>query len=548
MSSSVRLACAAAALCACTGTISGPESSVAPGASEPSRASSGPGALAPAQIDGLCTTDAPHPRNLLRLSAGEILTSLRAVAPIDTATVPGGFVVSALGSKPDQTLAVSRDFHETLNTIVLDVARKVSASPGANLACAVTDFGGNDACTRDFVTRMAGQLYRGTATADDVTALAALAKDVAQRSGGKTALEYTVRAMALSPRSLYLSEGLDLPTGADPRRPTPLSAAEVASFLSYRIAGRPPGDKLIQALRAAGALNAQKLQGVLADNFTLEDLQRGAADFFAAFLNVGDITRVVKDTKKHPEATPAYLQSLQTETYASITALMKADKVDLRQALTTDQRSTLLGDAKSAAVARSGRPGLITLPGVLATVSSSDHTDIPRRGRFVLKALLCEPVPSPPADLVQMLPPPPPGASERQRFEKVEMEPTCAPCHVRVNRLGFALETYDELGAARLQDEHGNAIRTDSVHTLSSGGELRFADARDLMTQAAQHPTVQGCLALQSFRYFARRDERGAEDACLVRDVASSGRASGFRLLDLFRETLVRIALAPRAN
>jgi hypothetical protein len=147
-----------------------------------------------------------------------------------------------------------------------------------------------------------------------------------------------------------------------------------------------------------------------------------------------------------------------------------------------------------------------------------------------------------------MLPPPPPEASERQRFEKVEMEPTCAPCHVRVNRLGFALETYDELGAARAQDEHGNVIRTDGVHALAGQGELRFADARDLLTQAAQHPIVESCLALQSFRYFARRDERGADDACLVRDVAAAGRASGFQLIDLFRDTLVRIALAPRAN
>jgi hypothetical protein len=188
---------------------------------------------------------------------------------------------------------------------------------------------------------------------------------------------------------------------------------------------------------------------------------------------------------------------------------------------------------------------------VIASASTVDHTDIPRRGRFLLRNVFCEAVPTPPANLTQMLPPLPEGASERQRFEKVEMEPSCRGCHVRVNRLGFALESYDEMGRVRAVDEKGNAIVTSGTHTVSGAGDLTFADARDLFRQAAKHPVAETCLALQAFRFYARRLERGdggSEDACLIRDLVAGGRQTGFRLVDLFVDAIVRTALAKRGK
>lgn len=77
---------------------------------------------------------------------------------------------------------------------------------------------------------------------------------------------------------------------------------------------------------------------------------------------------------------------------------------------------------------------------------------------------------------------------------------------------------------------------------------LAFADARELFARAAAHPTVEGCFAIQTFRHLARRDERGAADACLIRDLEAAGRAVGFSLTQTFEDALVRVALAPRAN
>jgi hypothetical protein len=561
----------ALALAGCAGTI---EPDRDPGGAAGGSRTGGPGAGgagaggaggragaggAGAQPAALCKTDTPHPRRALRLTNAEVLTTLRALVPIDDAVIPAGFAASTLAEKPDEGLSISRAFHESVDAMATHLATKVSAAPAANplanLGCAVADFGRNEACTAAFLIAASTKLFRGMGNAQDIANLGALARGIAGRSGGKTALEYAVRAMALNPKSLYLLEGLDLPAGANPATPSLMSAGEMASFLSFRILGRPPTDGLIAALKTAveGAPTLPGLHKVIDAHFTRADLQRAAADFFAALLNVADIGRLMRDAKKHPTANAAFMQRLQSETYDVVSRMMRTDGITFAQVLTTEQKSATAGDSggAAAAYARFGRPGLFTLPGVLAAISNVDHTDIPRRGRFLLKTLFCGEVPSPPANLVTMLPPLPATASERQRFEKVEMEPNCAACHIRVNRLGFALETYDEMGVARAQDEHGNPILTASTHAVPGHPDFVFADARDLFNKAAEHPVVHHCLAVQIFRHFARRMERGSdgvEDACLIRDIAAAGRASSYRLVDMFKDAMARTLLARRTG
>jgi hypothetical protein len=253
---------------------------------------------------------------------------------------------------------------------------------------------------------------------------------------------------------------------------------------------------------------------------------------------------LTRDPAKHRNADAAYFKALQAETSQALTSFARSTRPRLRDALLREQTSALV----QAGAAGVPRTGLFLLPGVLSSVSNIDHTDIPRRGRFLLKQLFCEAVPSPPANLVQTLPPLPPGTSERDRFEKIEREPSCRGCHLRVDGLGYALEPFDEMGVARLTDEHGNTLRADGSHLVMAHGELVFKDTKDLFEQAATHPAVQRCVVLQSFRHFARREERGTQDACLLRDLVAGARATDTSFIDLWTDTLVRTALAPRGD
>ncbi len=533
------------------GLVAGPEGGFSV-ANPPPPAKETPAPIGPEDLNASCKLDSAHPRRALRLSNAEIVASLRAISPFNDAGIPQGFAVAGFGSKPDDRLSVSLDFHGSVDSMASAVAAKISASPGSNqlavLPCPVTDFGKNEACTTTFLTAASARLLRGMATPQDVTKLFDLVKGIAQRSDGKTAIEYAVRALALHPKAVYLLEGLDLPAGANPGTPSFLSAGEMASLVSYRILGKPPQPQLLmafQTIKTAPTLAA--IQQIIANNFSLAELQKGATDFFAAWLNVDDVSRLVRDRKKHPMVNDAFLLRLQTETYDAIAKAMSAPQVSFADVLTNEQRVASTGDNMSTFIPKFGRPGLFTLPGVIATVSTVDHTDIPRRGRYLLKQLFCDTVPSPPANLTTSLPPLPGTPSERQRFERIEMEPTCGGCHRRVNGLGFALENYNEMGVVRADDEYKNPIVTAASHLVGEK-KLAFADAKDLFAQAATHPVVQNCLAIQAFRYFARRDERGAEDACLIRDVAASGRAKGFGLIDMFTDTVARTVFAKRGN
>jgi hypothetical protein len=513
--------------------------------------------IAPAELDQTCKGDTAHPRRALRFASGELLATLRAIAPFDEAAVPAGFAGSPLPGKIDPGLTVSRAFTEGVDGIATAIAAKIVAAPAMNslaaLGCPLADFGKNEACTTAFLAKASARLFRGMGTPADVTNLLALTKGVAQRSDGKTALEIAVRAMVQNPRTLYLLEGLDVPMGSNPATPSLLSPGELASFLSYRVSGKPPSEGLVAGARTllAGSPTLQGLQQLIDASFTAADLQRGAADFLATSANVAEIGALMRDMKKHPMANAAFMQRLQAEAYDGINAATKLPGVKLAQLLTAEQRTALGGDTNNPAAAKVGRPGLFLLPGVIAGISSVDHTDIPRRGRFLLKQLFCDSVPSPPAGLVTMEPPPPPKTPERVRFENIEKQPACGGCHIRVNRLGFAIEAYDEMGVARTEDEYKNPIVTASTHLVPGAGDLTWTDARDLFTRASTMPVIQNCFAIQTFRHIARRDERGVngvEDACLIRDVAAAGRSSGFGVIDMFREALARAALARRGS
>jgi Protein of unknown function (DUF1588)/Protein of unknown function (DUF1592) len=505
-----------------------------------------PQPIIPGQVAESCSVDRPHPRRALRLSTDELLQTYRAIAPVPEAMLPDGFAASAPGKKPDASLAVARDFHESIDTVAQQLSRAIAAQPG--LDCPVESFGSNEACTRTFLQKQAARFFRGGDSRASVESLYALVRDIAGRSGANTAMEYAVRALALSAQTLYNTEGLLLDDGADPKKPTALASGELASFLSYRITGGPPSVALLDELGKSTTPTPLELLAIIERHVDLKQRQQAATAFWAGLLNVADIPGLVRDPQKHADVTATRLAELQTETLAMVNAFAQKPDATWASAVKDAQTSAFAGDTGNPAFAAVGRPSLFLLPGVLASISNTDHTDIPRRGRFLLRQLFCEDVPSPPANLLQSLPPLGGKPTQRQRFERIEQESSCGGCHERVNHLGFALEAYDEMGIPRLQEEQAQAIQTESRHRIDGQPDLVFTDARDLLQQAATHPVAQECLALQVFRHFARRQERGTDDACLVRDILKAARDGNFNLQAMFTDTLIRTALAQRSN
>ncbi len=64
----------------------------------------------------------------------------------------------------------------------------------------------------------------------------------------------------------------------------------------------------------------------------------------------------------------------------------------------------------------------------------------------------------------------------RERLAVHRADAACASCHSRIDPIGFGLEGYDAMGAARARDEHGNAL--DLTGTLLTGES--FSGAAEL--------------------------------------------------------------------
>jgi hypothetical protein len=109
---------------------------------------------------------------------------------------------------------------------------------------------------------------------------------------------------------------------------------------------------------------------------------------------------------------------------------------------------------------------------LLALTSYPNRTSPVLRGKWLLDNIMGAPVPAPPPGVQPSLESLdlPPNATVRQRLEMHRKNPVCATCHSRMDPLGFALEGYDAIGAARKRDEFGNPV--DAVGSWPGGVEV----------------------------------------------------------------------------
>jgi mono/diheme cytochrome c family protein len=171
------------------------------------------------------------------------------------------------------------------------------------------------------------------------------------------------------------------------------------------------------------------------------------------------------------------------------------------------------------------RAGLLTRAALLATGLSDTRPII--KGVLIRKAILCDDVPPPPAEVANS---PPPmsdqGASTRQAVTAKTSSGNCASCHTQlINDLGFATENFDALGRLRTEqplfDAKGvkvgaAAIDTSSVPKVESGDLTASAGAGDLTRLILESDKPYACFARQYFRFTFARVEEPSQDGCAL--------------------------------
>ncbi len=190
-----------------------------------------------------------------------------------------------------------------------------------------------------------------------------------------------------------------------------------------------------------------------------------------------------------------------------------------------DDAAPIQGDAPERwlALPDDERAGFLTHPAWLGAHGGNFENDPSaiHRGKWVYEELLCAQVPPLPINVDAQLDPATAGDSARHRLEtQLDARPECNGCHVYMNPLGYAFETYNHAGYLRVED-HGAppdgstrlVVVPPGDPVITPGLELR--DAVDLAEHLARSPRVKRCFIRQSFRYFMGRDETYA-DACTL--------------------------------
>jgi hypothetical protein len=400
------------------------------------------------------------------------------------------------------------------------------ADPGATPAAQKT-------AARTLITRFARRAYRRPAAPDELARLFKLYDTVAGSRSYVDAIKLTLTAALVSPNFLLRVEADRGQRGS--KEAYPLTAHELATRLSYLLWSTTPDDQLSEladkgSLTQASVLTAQ-VKRMLAD-----PRARALSDgFFATWLQINHLDRARPTEQQFPAFTPKLRQAMYDEamrfvdelrlTDGNLLDLLKSDYTFVNEDLAKHYGIDGVSGPELRKVAlkpEHRRGGVLGMGAMLAMTSHTFRTSPTLRGKWVLDVILGTPPPPPPADVKPIDEAAGHGKaakSFREQLEQHVTDPTCASCHKKMDPLGFAMDSYDAVGAWRT----GTAERPlDTSGSLPSGEKLSGVD--DLRAVLwKERPRFTRNLVEQFLLYALGRDRITADEALIDDLVAKLG-------------------------
>jgi len=331
-----------------------------------------------------------------------------------------------------------------------------------------TWFQGKSAADAERLMRaFAARAYRRTAREDEIQRYLGIVK--AQLRAARPFEEAMIAgysALLCSPGFLYLEE-----------KPGPLDSTALASRLSYLLWNSAPDAALrkvaaADGLRTTAALRAQALR--LLRHERSADFVHAFLDYWLDLRGIGDTT---PDQVLYPEA---YLDDLLTESSLFETQMFfkKILDDDLPVRNLIDSRFTIANEhlARHYQLPRvegvamrpvtlpqgSVRGGLLTQASILKITANGTTTSPVLRGVWMAERILGDPPPPPPPSVPAVEPDTRGSTTIREQLDKHRSIPSCAGCHRKIDPPGFALESFDVVGAYRERyrsTQDGDAVK-----------------------------------------------------------------------------------------
>jgi hypothetical protein len=555
----------ALALAACVGEIdatggprpgvSGAHDDPAPAAPDRTAAPLPPDVKPPAAASRCAARMAPRLPRLVRLSHAQYANTLRQLLGIDPTKslleLPADQAQAGFDRGVD--LAVGDSLAATYRGVAEDLAAQAAASPAFVASVAGCSAAQGGSCMNAFVDGFGRRAFRRPLEAAEHAKLVTLFQQAPSLyaagddfgRGVRAVVEYALQ----SPLFLYRVE-----LGATP------GPYDVASRLSYMLASTMP-DAALFAAAADGSLVTP--QGIAAHARRLlggEGMRPVLRDFVDQWLDLDEYgNHLAKDRAKYPGVGPELAATLRDETLRFVEqaavdrgrglgTLLTAPfaYVDAVTAPIYGLRGSFGPEPRLADLDPQRRAGLLTQVGFLATHAYFSLSSPIHRGAAIQKKLLCTAIPDPPPNVPQ-LPAldPTKYRTTRQLVDAHTAPAACAGCHhAIINPPGFALESFDAVGAWR-DTENGAPI--DATGRLTAVEQPVDVDGPVALARAiADAPEARACHGTLWYRYLFGAVESDA-DRCWIQALGGKLADDGYGFRDLLADYVVFSELGTRA-
>ncbi|MCZ6805774.1 MAG: DUF1588 domain-containing protein, partial [Deltaproteobacteria bacterium] len=182
----------------------------------------------------------------------------------------------------------------------------------------------------------------------------------------------------------------------------------------------------------------------------------------------------------------------------------------------------------------SPRAGLLSHVSIMALYAHTGRSSATLRGKFVREVLLCQDVPTPPANVDFSIVQDTMGElrTARERLEVHVTNDTCASCHNLMDPIGLAFENFDGIGAFREQENGVTIDPSGELDGVSYDGPVGMGEALH------DHPELGPCLVRTLFRYTLGRDAT-PDEWPLLDFLGERFAESEFRVSDLVRDIVL---------
>ena len=378
--------------------------------------------------------------------------------------------------------------------------------------------------------RFAERAYRRLISTEERDGIVAFYRDLRNNDGlsHEDAVRDSVVGILMSPHFCFR---VDLPeegtgTGTGVR---PLSGTGLANRLSYFLWSSMPDEELL-TLAASGDLKRPEVLVAQARRMLRDDRARGLATEFGGHWL--DFRRFEEHNSVDRGRFPSFNEELRQAMFEepvrflldvvredrSILSLLDADHTFVNPVLARHYGMADLGGGSDGWVRvdharRFGRGGLASMAVFLTQNSPGLRTSPVKRGYWVVRRLLGEKIPAPPANVPDL--PSDEAKSERTLREALAIhraDQACAGCHARFDPIGLAFEGYGPIGERRTLDLGGHPVDTRATWP-GGGGEGQGVDGlRTYLTGRRQAEFVDNlCRKLLTFAL--GRSLRPSDDA-----------------------------------